>query len=468
MDAKKEGRLFREMGFEPALQEGLDAMGFERATPIQSEAIPLAIAGNDLVACAQTGTGKTAAFVLPLLNSILKNGGGKLRALVLAPTRELAQQIDQQIEGISYFTNVSCIPIYGGGDGAIWEQQKRALQAGVEVIIATPGRLISQMSTYKLDFSSLQFLVLDEADRMLDMGFYDDIMRIVNDLPKDRQTLLFSATMPPKIRQLANSILRNPKEVSIAISKPAEGILQQAYNAYEPQKLGLLQTLLEGSTYQSIIIFCSTKEKVKKLYATLQRHRYSAKAFHSDLEQAERETILLDFKNRKLRMLVGTDILSRGIDVEGIDLVVNFDVPPDPEDYIHRIGRTARAQAKGHAITFIQPDDQRRFHRIEQLIGREIEKPALPAQLGEGPVYEPLARRDNDRGFQKGGRSGPAHRKPNAHGGEGKRHSHGSKPHSSGKGSAEGGRKDLSKNRNGRNPSGPASPSAAPAVPPTT
>lgn len=367
-------------------------MGYNKPTPIQEKAIPVILEKKDLIACAQTGTGKTAAYLLPILNNIIHSEKRHLNTLVIAPTRELAQQIDQQIEGFAYFLGVSSIPVYGGGDGAIWEQQKRALEAGVDIIIATPGRLMAQLASGVIKLEHVEHLVLDEADRMLDMGFYEDIIRIIKYLPANRQTLLFSATMPPKIRALASKILKNPTEINIAISKPAEGILQQAYLVYDGQKEKLINHILKDGKYSSALIFASTKENVKKLDRSLQKIGLVAKAIHSDLEQNERETILREFKNKQLSILVGTDVLSRGIDVEGISLVINFDVPPDPEDYIHRIGRTARAATTGTAITFINLNDQRKFSRIESMIGKDVEKVTLPAELGEAPEYTPELR----------------------------------------------------------------------------
>jgi ATP-dependent RNA helicase RhlE len=364
-------------------------MGYTKATPIQEQAIPIILNRKDLIACAQTGTGKTAAYILPILNNIIHAETRHLNTLVIAPTRELAQQIDQQIEGFAYFLGVSSIPVYGGGDGATWDTQKRALEEGADIVIATPGRLISLLATGMIKLDHLEHLVLDEADRMLDMGFYDDIVRIIKQLPQNRQTLLFSATMPPRIRALADKILKNYEVLNIAISKPAEGILQQAFVVYEPQKIELLKHIIKSDGHSSVLIFASTKENVKKLDNTLHRMGVKAKAINSDLEQNERENILREFKNKQLSILIGTDVLSRGIDVDGISLVVNYDVPPDPEDYIHRIGRTARAETKGTAITFITEIDQRKFFSIESLIGKEIPKLKLPESLGEGPVYQP-------------------------------------------------------------------------------
>jgi ATP-dependent RNA helicase RhlE len=383
---------FDDFGFDYDLMDGLDTMGYKEPTPIQIQAIPLILNDRDLIACAQTGTGKTAAYVLPIIDKILGTKYKGINTLILAPTRELAQQIDQQIEGFSYYTGVSSIPIYGGGDGTIWEQQKRAITKGVDIIIATPGRLISHLASGAVKLDQLEHLVLDEADRMLDMGFSDDIVKIISYLPKERQTLLFSATMPPKIRTLANKILNNPEQISIAISKPAEGITQQAYMVYDDNKVDLLKHILKDGSYASTIIFASTKEHVKKLDKELHRTGMKVKAFHSDLEQTEREDIMMQFRSKQLPVLIGTDVLSRGIDVEGIDLVVNYDAPPDPEDYIHRIGRTARAATTGTAITFINDKDQQKFYRIETLMGRVVDKLHLPEGMPTGPEYNPSAR----------------------------------------------------------------------------
>jgi len=381
---------FKNFNFDPRLLEGLDAMGFDKPTPIQQQTIPLILENKDVIACAQTGTGKTAAYILPILDKINRTENRHLNTLIIAPTRELAQQIDQQVEGLGYFLGVSSKSIFGGNDGATWDQQRKAIEEGADIIIATPGRLLSFLASGRINFSHLQHLVLDEADRMLDMGFYDDIVSIIRHLPAKRQTLLFSATMPPKIRTLANRILNSPEEVSVAISKPAEGILQQAYMVYDHQKISLLKKLLGKESYNSVLIFSNSKENVKKLGSDLLRQGLNVKAFHSDLEQIEREAILNQFKNRQVQVLVGTDILSRGIDVDGIGLVINFDTPHDAEDYIHRIGRTARAETTGTAITFINEKDQQKFLRIEKLIGKDIHKLPLPSELGEGPHYRPM------------------------------------------------------------------------------
>lgn len=388
---------FQQFNFDERILDGLSSMGYTKPSPIQEQAIPIILNRKDLIACAQTGTGKTAAYLLPILNNIIHAETRHLNTLIIAPTRELAQQIDQQIEGFAYFLGVSSIPVYGGGDGAAWDVQKRALQEGADIVIATPGRLISLLATGMIKLDHLEHLVLDEADRMLDMGFYDDIVKIIKQLPVNRQTLLFSATMPPRIRALADKILRNYEVVNIAISKPAEGILQQAFVVYEPQKIELLKHIIKSNGHSTVLIFASTKENVKKLDSMLHRLGVNAKAIHSDLEQSERENILREFKNKQLPILVGTDVLSRGIDVDGIGLVINYDVPPDPEDYIHRIGRTARAETTGTAITFITEAEQRKFYSIENLIGKEIPKIKLPDPLGDGPVYQPEVKKSKGK-----------------------------------------------------------------------
>lgn len=365
-------------------------MGFKNATPIQQQAIPLILAKKDLIACAQTGTGKTGAYLLPIMHMLTEKHERHNTTLILAPTRELAQQIDLQVEALSYFTNISSLTVFGGGDGVAYEQQKRSMREGVDIIIATPGRLIAHLSSGVLKMDQLHHLVLDEADRMLDMGFYDDIMKIVGYLPKERQTVMFSATMPPKIRTLASKLLHQPESINIAISKPAEGINQQVYLIHDEQKVPLLTTLLKSANYKRIIVFAGRKEKVKELGKVFRKIGLNVAAFHSDLEQKEREAIMLDFKNGKLDVIVGTDVLSRGIDVTGIDLVINYDAPQDPEDYIHRIGRTARAATKGTAITLVNSKDKRRLGRIEKLIEREIDRVPLPEELGEAPKDEPV------------------------------------------------------------------------------
>ncbi len=397
---------FKEFDFSNELLDGLDAMRFEKATPVQEKTIPVIKNGTDLIACAQTGTGKTAAYLLPVLDKLVRNGHNKVNSLVLVPTRELAIQIDQQMEGFGYFLDVSSTAIYGGNDKEEWNRQKNALTTGADIVIATPGRLIQHLTMGYVDMSTLQHLILDEADRMLDMGFFDDIMQVVTHLPKERQTLMFSATMPPKIRELAKNILEDQEEVNISISKPAEGILQAAYMVYDTQKIALLNSLLKDKDLPSIIIFSSTKLKVKEIARSLKSNGFNSKDIHSDLEQSERENVLRDFRNRNVQILVATDIIARGIDIEKIDLVINFDVPRDAEDYVHRVGRTARAQTQGVAITLINDKEVMEFHKIEQLIDKVVYKIPLPADLGEAPQYNPEDLKKGRRrkgGFNKGG-----------------------------------------------------------------
>jgi Superfamily II DNA and RNA helicases len=385
---------FNEFGLDDRLLDGIGAIGYEAATPVQEQVIPPILEGKDIIASAQTGTGKTAAYLLPVIHELLAHEpDGHVKALVIVPTRELAVQIEQQMQGFSYFTSLSSIAIYGGGDGVTFSQEKQALSEGTDVVICTPGRMIAHLNLGYVNISSLKFLVLDEADRMLDMGFHDDIMKIISFLPEKRQNLLFSATMPPKIRDLARKILLDPIEINIAISKPPEKILQEAYMVYEPQKMPLVKKILLEKNLRSVIVFCSTKSSVKQLTRELRRTSLNVDEIHSDLEQAEREKVLLNFKSRQLNVLVATDILSRGIDIEDIDLVVNFDVPHDGEDYVHRIGRTARAESDGHAITLVSDKEQNRFAAIERLIGREVTKPSVPEELGEAPSYEPRTHR---------------------------------------------------------------------------
>lgn len=405
---------FEEFNLADEVMEGIMAMGYETPTPVQVQCVPVILGDKDLIACAQTGTGKTAAFLLPLIHKILKQDllDKGASVMVIVPTRELALQIDQQLQGFAYFVPVSSIAVYGGGDGDSWEKQTTALKNGVNIIIATPGRLISQLSLGNVDCSNIQFLVLDEADRMLDMGFFEDITSIISYLPKKRQTLMFSATMPPKIRTLAKSTLSNPVEVNIALSKPAEGVLQAAYIVHDHQKLELLKSLLLGKDMKSVLVFSSTKINVKNIAKDFNKAGLSVAAIHSDLEQKERETVLSDYRNRKFQVLVATDILSRGIDIDGIDLVVNYDVPPDAEDYIHRVGRTARAEATGVAITFVNQDDIYLLKKIEELIGSEIHKIPNPEWLGEGPDPSVITRRMPYGRSKSGGQGSRDNRKP--------------------------------------------------------
>jgi len=380
---------------EPLL-DGLDSMGFDTPTPIQEQVIPLILSSKDLIAGAQTGTGKTAAYLLPLLDRISRNKIPHTSALIVAPTRELANQIDQALQGFAYFTHASSIAVYGGSDGIVFEQERRSLTEGASVIIATPGRLLSHLNMGYVKFNQLDCLVLDEADKMLDMGFYDDIMRIISFLPKKRQNLFFSATMPPRMRELAKRIMHEPAEVNIALSKPAEGILQGAYLVHDNQKTPLLIQLLTGKEIASVLVFASTKSGVKSLERELQQARLAAKAISSDLSQQDRESVLLSFRNQRTRILVATDILSRGIDIDNIGLVVNYDVPGDAEDYVHRIGRTARAATTGVALTFVNEKDQYRLSQIETLIEREVPKIPLPPELGTGPAWNPTKKHRSD------------------------------------------------------------------------
>ena len=398
---------FDELDLEDEILDGLYDMNFSEMTPVQEHTIPVILSGRDIIGCAQTGTGKTAAYTLPLLNRLLIEGNpdNVIKSVIIVPTRELAQQIDQQFQGFSYYLPVSTTVVYGGGDGKGWDVQKRGMLLGSDVVIATPGRMISHLQNSGIDLSHVECVILDEADRMLDMGLSDDIMKIISYMPKERQTVMFSATLPPKIRELAKTILRNPAEVNIAISKPNEAIDQSAYVCYESQKLGIIRELFAQPADFKTIIFSSSKLKVKELAHTLKRMKLNVAAMHSDLEQAQREEVMLAFKNNKINILVATDIVARGIDIEDIGLVINYDVPHDPEDYIHRIGRTARAAATGSAITFVSEDEQGKFHQIEKFIEREIRKADLPDSVGEGPKYEPSENRGRG-GRGRGGRSG--------------------------------------------------------------
>lgn len=392
---------FSELDFCPDIMEGLDAMGFETPSPVQELAIPQIIDNKDLIVCAQTGTGKTAAYLLPIMDKIQKNKIEGFSTLILVPTRELALQIDQQMQGFAYFLSISSLSVYGGGDSGVWDQQKTGLMEGADVIIATPGRLISHLNLGYVNTKQVKHLILDEADRMLDMGFYEDLMQIVNHLPKVRQNLMFSATMPEQMRKLAGSIMVNPESINIAISKPAEGVLQAAYMVYEPQKIPLIQTLLKDKDVKSVIIFSSTKMNVKAMTKELKRQKFLVEGIHSDLEQSEREEVLRGFRNKKYQILVATDIIARGIDIDSIDLVINFDVPNDAEDYVHRVGRTARAASEGVALTFITEKDQLDFKSIENLIETDIFKIPVPEELGEAPVYNPKVRKKGPRKFFK-------------------------------------------------------------------
>ncbi|MBO7723887.1 MAG: DEAD/DEAH box helicase [Paludibacteraceae bacterium] len=381
---------FDELDLNDDILDGLDAMNFSECTPIQEKAIPVVLEGNDILASAQTGTGKTAAYLLPLLE-LLSRGNqqkNKVNALILVPTRELALQVDQLLGGFAYYTDISWIAVYGGNDGIAFSQQEKALKSGGDIAIATPGRLLSHLRTNNVDFSCIEYLILDEADRMLDIGFYDDIMEIISYLPQKRQTLMFSATFPSDVESLAKKILSNPVEVKIAVSKPAEGIEQGIYLLNESQKNPLLKDIFKDGVGKSII-FSSSKEKVWEIYLKFKQQGVNIEQMHSGLLQEKRKEVMLNFKNNKLQAIVATDIVSRGIDIDDVELVVNYDVPKQPEDYVHRIGRTARAGAKGRAITFVSPKDRHFFDRIEKFLEKPIKRLTLPEKIAEmAPVVE--------------------------------------------------------------------------------
>ena len=380
---------FTELNLDEQLLEALSYMNFETATPIQQKAIPIILENKDIIACAQTGTGKTGAFVLPILNKLIGKEDTNVDTLIIVPTRELAVQIEQQIQGLSYFLSVGSKAVYGGGDSKDWDLQKDALKNGTDIIVATPGKLLSHLKLGYVNFKHVKHLVLDEADRMLDMGFIDDLQKIIEYLPENRQTLLFSATMPQKINHLARKILRNPVEISLSISKPAAGVDQKAYLVFDEQKVKVLTHILgEREHYESIIIFTSTKSKVSEIVRSLNRAKLPSRGISSNLEQDQREEVLRGFKSRRIRVLVATDVMSRGIDVKEINMVINFDVPHDAEDYVHRVGRTARANTKGEAVTLVNPKDMSKLRRIEQLIESSIPKLQPPEEIGPGPEWK--------------------------------------------------------------------------------
>ncbi|MCB0806229.1 MAG: DEAD/DEAH box helicase [Bacteroidales bacterium] len=380
---------FSEFNLSPAITEAITWMGFEDATPIQDQAIPKIIESRDLIACAQTGTGKTAAFVIPVLDKLSQKDIKGVKTLIIVPTRELAIQLDQQIQGLAYFVPISSRAVYGGGDGSDWDAERKALTSDTGIIVATPGKMIAHMNMGYVNLDSVEFLILDEADKMLDMGFMPDIEKIVKEIPVKRQTLMFSATMPPKIRQLAKQILIDPFEISIAMSKPAEGVLQAAYLTYDNQKTPLINSLIANKPdYNSILVFTSTKSKVNEIVRMMRGKGYPVEGISSDLEQRERNEVLGRFKAKKTRVLVATDVLSRGIDIKDINLVINYDVPGDAEDYVHRVGRTARANTTGIALTLVNEKDMPRFKRIEDLIEMEIHKLNVPVELGKGPEWK--------------------------------------------------------------------------------
>ena len=379
---------FSELKLNNQLLEAISYMGFETATAVQEKVIPIILQNRDVIACAQTGTGKTVAFVLPILNKLIGKNNKSIDTLIIVPTRELAIQIEQEIQGLAYFVSVGSNTVYGGGDGKDWVIQKDALHGGTDIIVATPGKLLSHILSGNVNFSNLKHLVLDEADRMLDMGFIDDLQKIISYLPKKHQTLLFSATMPKSIRQLAKKILHSPLEVSISISKPAEGIDHKAYLSYDTQKTKILcHVLNEHKDYDSIIIFCSTKSKVVEIVRSLNRVGLKAHGISSNLDQNKREEVLMGFRSKQIRILVATDVMSRGIDVKEINMVVNYEVPNDAEDYVHRVGRTARVNAKGEAITLVNEKDMFMLAKIEQLIEYSIPKFQPPGKIGLGPEW---------------------------------------------------------------------------------
>jgi ATP-dependent RNA helicase RhlE len=390
---------FSELNLNKQVLDALEAMRFSECTPIQEKTIPYILQGRDLLGTAQTGTGKTAAYLLPIINKLSEGDypDDYINCIVMSPTRELAQQIDQTMEGFSYFMPLSNVAIYGGNDGVTFEQQKKGLTLGADVVVATPGRLIAHINLGYVDLSHLSFFVLDEADRMLDMGFSDDILSIIKLIPSSCQKIMFSATMPMKIQQLANKILHNPAIIKLAVAKPAEKIVQHAYVCYENQKLMLIRYIIAHGRNERTLIFASSKNKVKEISRDLRSMKLKVSEMHSDLDQNQREETMLDFKSGKIRVLVATDIIARGIDIDDIRTVVNYDVPHDSEDYVHRIGRTARANNDGLAITFINEKEQRKFALIEKFLGKEVEKITIPTEIGEGPKYTPHLNSTNNR-----------------------------------------------------------------------
>ena len=382
---------FDELELNNSVLDALYDMRFEKCTPVQEKCIPEILNGNDVLGVAQTGTGKTAAYLLPILSK-LDDGNYPEKAincLIMSPTRELAQQIDQAMQGFGYYLNgVSSVAVYGGNDGNRYDQELKSLQLGADVVIATPGRLISHISLGNVDLSKVSFFILDEADRMLDMGFSDDILKIAKKLPQSCQTIMFSATMPDKIEELAKTLLKNPKVINLAVSKPAEKIKQSAYVCYETQKMGIIKDIFKSDDLKRVIIFCGSKMKVKQVAGALQRKHINCGEMHSDLDQAMRDEVMFKFKSGQFDVLVATDIVARGIDIDDISMVINYDVPHDAEDYVHRIGHTARAAREGSAITFVSDDDIYYFQQIEKFLGKQVDKTPLPEGLGEGPEYK--------------------------------------------------------------------------------
>lgn len=441
---------FDQLDLSDDILDALDAMRFEECTPIQEQAIPLILEGRDIIAVAQTGTGKTAAYLLPVIDRLadLPEAKDYVNCMVMSPTRELAQQIDRQMEGFAYYVPVSSVAIYGGTDGATFAQQQRGLKMGADVVIATPGRLLAHLQMGYVDLSKVSYFILDEADRMLDMGFYDDIMQIVKQLPESRQTLMFSATMPPKIQQMAKAILKDPAEVKIAVSRPTEKIDQSAFVCHEGQKSGILRHLFKTAHSKRVIVFSSSKQKVKELARELRRAKVKTGEMHSDLEQNDRDQVMLDFRAGRLDVLVATDILARGIDIDDIAMVVNYDVPHEAEDYVHRIGRTARANADGMAVTLISQREQPKFGYIENFLGYEVRKQEVPAELGEAPEYNPKKR-------TSGGKRGGAPRRGYGRGGNSSRSSNNQNGNGNGRGqnsAQDGNRKKSSRQHNHQRP----------------
>ena len=382
---------FDELELNNSVLDALYDMRFEKCTPVQEKCIPEILNGNDVLGVAQTGTGKTAAYLLPILSKLDDENYPEkaINCLIMSPTRELAQQIDQAMQGFGYYLNgVSSVAVYGGNDGNRYDQELKSLQLGADVVIATPGRLISHISLGNVDLSKVSFFILDEADRMLDMGFSDDILKIAKKLPQSCQTIMFSATMPDKIEELAKTLLKNPKVIKLAVSKPAEKIKQSAYVCYETQKMGIIKDIFKSDDLKRVIIFCGSKMKVKQVAGALQRKHINCGEMHSDLDQAMRDEVMFKFKSGQFDVLVATDIVARGIDIDDISMVINYDVPHDAEDYVHRIGRTARAAREGSAITFVSDDDIYYFQQIEKFLGKQVDKTPLPEGLGEGPEYK--------------------------------------------------------------------------------
>lgn len=403
---------FYDIDFEDEVLDALDAMNFRECTPIQEKTIVPLMEGHDLIGVAQTGTGKTAAYLLPVLNKLCRGGypENAINCIIMAPTRELAQQIDRQLEGFTYFMPVSSVAVYGGNDGVRYGQELRGMSLGADILVATPGRLISHITLGNVDLSKVSFFILDEADRMLDMGFYNDIMTIAKQLPANRQTMMFSATMPEEIRKLAKNILKDPVQVTLSLAKPADGITQQAYICHEHQKIGIIKDIFSKESAERVILFVSKKSKVREVATALRKMGLNVGEMHSDLTQSERDEIMFLYKSRKVDLLVATDILARGIDIDDIRIVINYDVPGDQDDYIHRVGRTARANAKGRGITLVSEKDQIAFKRIEDFIGKSIEKMALPDGLGDAPEYSPVKNKNSRQNNKRRKKHNPSSR----------------------------------------------------------